>query len=909
MATRTLRELCEEIQELIHQEQIPEALRTARHVLAYFPQHLETYTLVGEACLESGNVREAVEMFQRALGADPEHLRAWLGMASAYEQDELPEKALWYLERAFEVEPSHAGIRAELKRLYSEVQGVKGLRVKLNNAALGRIYLRGGLYQLAVDEFREVLTRHPEYYHVRTGLAQALWYLGRHVEAAQACQELLEDLPNCLEALLILGEIWSRGDQPEEGQSLLQAAEALDPENRKAQEIFGPDSPLPPKNPTLPPVGVLPAGAPPTVPIPAPTISEALIGGEGLSPTPIKEEETPAVETPEAGALPSLESLFEEGEEEVPASWLEETPPADRAAELEEMGEAPAPTFEAEAPLPAWLREEVKAPEEEEVGPMPSAAEEEGHPEAAGLAEAPQAPADLHAVAAELPDELRALVEDVLKGEAPAEEEKTVEEAPAPEAPPCAVPGAEAPTEERGALDLRAIALELPEELRGLVEEALQAEAPIEETAPAEGAIETEETVGEISARVAPAEPTPRPEVAGEAEIPPWLRDLAEAEEKEEIYPTPAETLPQEAAEEVPEWLQRLAEQSVSEEEEAAEEKEPEPEEAGAVPEWLLSAEMAEERSEAEEGVLEAGEETMPDWLQRLREAAIQDVPALESELEGPAEPVLAEPVSEVAEEPALAPEEEESAPLIAEAEVPAAEAGEALEVEATPPAEGAAAEASLEELEAEGLVAREISESMWEEMYLGALVGEGEPSLMEAPAPVEDLTPIEEVERVEEPLAPVEAAPAEELPTAVETLQEEMTEAIEAEEVVAEPAEEVEEVAAAPAEEVKTPSSFIAQALERLSVRPDDHEMRLAAARALRDAGRLEEAISHYEALIEAGQFTDAIVGDLERTAPEAIIPEQTARLWTVLGDAYMRQGRLTDALQAYRQALGRSA
>jgi len=98
--------------------------------------------------------------------------------------------------------------------------------------------------------------------------------------------------------------------------------------------------------------------------------------------------------------------------------------------------------------------------------------------------------------------------------------------------------------------------------------------------------------------------------------------------------------------------------------------------------------------------------------------------------------------------------------------------------------------------------------------------------------------------------------------------------------------------------------SPFIGQAIERLRVRPDDHEMRLTLARAWRDAGELDSAANHYDVLIQSDQHVDMVVADLERLMPEH---RSNHTLWTLLGDAYMKQGRLSDALSAYRSALGR--
>lgn len=735
MSQRTLREFGDEIRSLIQRQAYTEAIHTARHVLYYFPKHLDTYLLLGEACLESGSTREAIEMFQRVLSADPENLMAWVGLAEAYQQDELPELALWYLERAFEVEPTNPDLRAELQRLYAQVRGVKELRVKLNGPALGRIYLRGGLYHLAVEEFQAALDKHPDYYHAQVGLATALWRMDRRVEAAAVCQDILEVLPNCLPAALILGTIWNRGDQPEAGERLLRMAEAMDPENRRAAQLLGEQSPLPPKEPALPPVGVLPAGL--RTPAPPPPEARPII---------------PPAPSEEMGPIPPAEESISPAEEA--PTWVEEiAPPVTAIEEIPPAEEAGIPMEEkpAEGPaVPEWLSELA-------VPPAP-AGEEEITPEAL-TEERPPAP----------------------------KPETTAPQALAEEMPPAALPEeAEAPAAPE---DLWKLAAELPEELRGLVEEA-------------------------VAKEVAP--PAPAEQEAG---LPPWLAEMAE---EQAVQETPAEAM-EPAEEEIPTWLRELADKEITTEPPAVEEEE-------IVPSWLEArleetaapaVPPAEEIAPPEE---EAPAEEIPEWLQRLRQAAIQDMPSLESELAAGQELMVEQETEVPAHELELAPAVEE--PPSPEEEIGAA-----------------------------------VSTSMLEEVWM---------------ATAEGMPPAQEEE-----IAPIPQVPEEQAPAVEET----------------EPA-----VEASP-----YPSPFIAQAQERLQVRPDDHEMRLALARAWRDAGQLQSALQEYSILIEADQFVESIVSDLEHLAVELGGGADSAPAWTVLGDAYMRQGRLSDALDAYRRALGR--
>jgi thioredoxin-like negative regulator of GroEL len=160
-------------------------------------------------------------------------------------------------------------------------------------------------------------------------------------------------------------------------------------------------------------------------------------------------------------------------------------------------------------------------------------------------------------------------------------------------------------------------------------------------------------------------------------------------------------------------------------------------------------------------------------------------------------------------------------------------------------------------------------------------------PEWLREPAP----EPIEE--EAEEP------AVAEPAPLLVEE-----TPVLIAEEVEA-PPELEEEIAAEPepptvvAQEVVTGISAFRRQLE---AEPDDHVARLALARALTDDGVLDEALDKYGELVAAGQELDDVAVDLEKVVRSS--PRNTLAR-RVLGDAYMKQNRLGEALEAYRQAL----
>lgn len=254
MADLTLSGQCERAMRLVRAGKPNRAIAVCGHILGSFPSHVGTYSILGQAYLESGRHDAATDLFRRVLSADPEDVFSYACLASIHEEQGLLDEAIWHLERAFELSPGHQALRSELRRLYDERDLSPRERVKLTRGALARIHLRGQLYPKAVGELRELIALDPQRVDLRMALAEALWRDGRDGDAASECQSLLVDLPNCLKANLILGAVWLDTEKDEEARALLQRAQSLDPRNDTAKSMFGPHSPLPPREPRLPPM-------------------------------------------------------------------------------------------------------------------------------------------------------------------------------------------------------------------------------------------------------------------------------------------------------------------------------------------------------------------------------------------------------------------------------------------------------------------------------------------------------------------------------------------------------------------------------------------------------------------------------------------------------------------------------
>jgi tetratricopeptide (TPR) repeat protein len=760
-----LQDYTAKIRDLMQVGRHDEAVAHCQHILRHYPKHIETYGLLGEACLEKGMYREAIEFFQRTLSADPENLIARVGLGIIYdEQGALPE-AVWQMERAFELAPGNTEVRQELQRLYAQRDGVEKSRLKLTRGALGRLCSRNGLYDRAINEFRAVLRQDPDLPDIRVAFAEALWREGRRLEAVETCQSLLDELPNCLKANLILGEIWMRGGHEDAGEERLELARALDPEGRIAQEMMGRESPLSVEEIDIPELKITPD-----------LLRAAVI---------LEEADMPV--------LPEWEEPLEEGE------WI-------AREEVPELAEP----WDMEGEMPDWLREVGIAEEE----PIPE-------PEDEALGEEV-------AVAAQVPDWLQELVEEeaepvaeAIEKEAPAPEEipewlREIEMEDLEEEVP---PAAEAPEEELALAAEEAMAPPVAEGIEKVPEWMSEPGMPEEAEAPLP---EAEELAEEAPAAVDEPEPvTPEPEIptslralvmagilsqvdlesameemssdeleAQQAEaIPDWLQDLI----GEETPPVMEGLVAGGLAEEVPDWLREF------EEEEEEEEITPSPVTEAAMEEVELVAEVPEEeiepvvevRAEEMEPWAQAplGEivptEELPDWLRELGAPLAEEEVALPPAVEEAAAEV--EPVAEVPVEEAAPVEEfpdwlrELGAPLAEEEAAPPPAVEEAV-AEVEPVAEVPVEEAAPVE---------ELPDWLRD---LGAPLAEEEV----APPPA-----VEEAEEEVEPVAEVsmeEAAPVEELPDWLRDLGAPL-----AEEEVAPPpaveevAEEVEPVAEVP--------------------------------------------------------------------------------------------------------------
>src|SRR5450759_1228203 len=215
MAKVPLRVYNHEIEGLIEDGHLDEAVAHCQHILKTFPMHVETYRLLGKSFLEARRYTDAADIFQRALMAVPDDFVAHVGMSIICDDEGKLDDAIWHMERAFEDQPSNPAIQNELRRLYGRRDGTEPPKIRLSRDALANMYSQGELFNQAIAEIRAVLAEDTNRPDLQVMLARAYFRAGQKVEAAEVAANLLKKYPFCLDALRVLVDVIPEGSQTE----------------------------------------------------------------------------------------------------------------------------------------------------------------------------------------------------------------------------------------------------------------------------------------------------------------------------------------------------------------------------------------------------------------------------------------------------------------------------------------------------------------------------------------------------------------------------------------------------------------------------------------------------------------------------------------------------------------------
>lgn len=234
MTQTTLREYLRTTEDAIRDGRIDEAMANCQNILTHFPEALEAQRLLGEVYLAQGQMDEARQTFEWILTNDPENVIVYCDRALISERTSDIDTALDCYQQAYELSRGSADIRQQFNKLSARAGQQEFM---FSRAGLARMYMRGDLLTQAIQEWDAVLAISPDRLDARLGLMETYWRENLFDKAEQVAMSLLEEVPTCLKALLLLAHIASISNIPR-ARDLLMRATALDPELTKAQEFF-----------------------------------------------------------------------------------------------------------------------------------------------------------------------------------------------------------------------------------------------------------------------------------------------------------------------------------------------------------------------------------------------------------------------------------------------------------------------------------------------------------------------------------------------------------------------------------------------------------------------------------------------------------------------------------------------
>src|SRR5713226_8061675 len=234
MAQTMLRDYLQQTEDALSSDRINDALANCQYLLTHFPASLEAQRLLGEVYLAQGNLEEAQHTFDWVLTSDPENVVAYCDRALICERKSDIDTALDCYQQAYELSRGNSQIRQEFNQLSAKAGQQEFM---FSRAGLARLYMRGDLLTQAIQEWEAVLNTSPDRLDARIGLLETYWRDGTNDRVEQLATQILEEIPTCLKALLLLAHVVSAYNL-ERAKELIQRAETLDPELIMAHDLF-----------------------------------------------------------------------------------------------------------------------------------------------------------------------------------------------------------------------------------------------------------------------------------------------------------------------------------------------------------------------------------------------------------------------------------------------------------------------------------------------------------------------------------------------------------------------------------------------------------------------------------------------------------------------------------------------
>jgi tetratricopeptide (TPR) repeat protein len=229
MSETTLQKYYAKLEDFLQQQRNDEVVQHSRYILRAFPRNVRAFRLMGSALLAGGQYDDAERALRRVLRVYPADEDAHLGLSRIAEHRRDGPAVIWHLERAYEQHPTDSRIQEAMRDAYRQYRKTELTRLPLTARLIASQQIRSGLYPKAISTLRAAVNQLPTRIDLHVLLAQALWEAGYEIEAGEAALQILNSLPESLEANEIMTRLWLREGRPSDAQRYLSRIEAVDP--------------------------------------------------------------------------------------------------------------------------------------------------------------------------------------------------------------------------------------------------------------------------------------------------------------------------------------------------------------------------------------------------------------------------------------------------------------------------------------------------------------------------------------------------------------------------------------------------------------------------------------------------------------------------------------------------------
>ncbi len=309
----------------------------ASELLLAYPNAVTVLRQRARALTAAGRSLQAAEAHRRVLEILPADGEAMAGLAHALHVAGQHAEAREAARQALDYFPSDEALQ--------RIAASEGLPFQPGQTSMhlfrARVHAQAGLNDRAASGLRSVIAKWPERTDVKIALMQALWRKAARIAAAEQAQAVLDEYPFCLNAHLLMLELWRDAGASDMERVHLQAIEQVDPDHRATHAMLGAQSPLPVKDvPAQPTQPVEPATADED-PLAREAWVDSLMAESSALPKPLERHSAAADGTTDtANATVEDDSVHAEAETDAPAEYISSLLPLEWSA-ADDFSEAP----------------------------------------------------------------------------------------------------------------------------------------------------------------------------------------------------------------------------------------------------------------------------------------------------------------------------------------------------------------------------------------------------------------------------------------------------------------------------------------------------------------------------------------------------------------------------------------